>query len=98
MAKNNKRIKLLKLEKRLLRFTFFLILICPLISVFSKAALTGINIKVERTRQAIKTQTNRNQSLVMKVNELRSFENIRLAVEREGLVYNSSNIRVIAQD
>jgi len=82
----------------MIKFFLIMILLFPVISVFSKATLANINIEVEKLRKAIKIQENRNQSLVMKVNELKSFENIRLAVEREGLVYNSNNIRVITKD
>lgn len=98
MTKNNKRLRLLKMEKRMVKFCVFLGLLFPVMIVFSKATLTNVNLEVERLKKEIKQQQNRNQSLVMKANELKSFENIRLAVEREGLVYNSNNIRVIATD
>ena len=98
MARQKKRFKLSKFELRIIRFCAILILLFPVISVFAKATLVKTNLEVERLKREINLQSKRNQSLVMKVNELKSFENIRLAVEREGLVYNNNNIRIIAKD
>ncbi len=98
MAKNNKKLKILKIEKRIINFCIIMILMFPVMSVFSKATLSKANIEVERLNKEIRIQQNRNQSLVMKVNELRSFENIQIAVEREGLAYNSNNIKIISRD
>ncbi len=98
MAKNNKRLKILSIEKRIISFCMIMILLFPVMNVFSKATLSKANIEVERLKKEINVQKNRNQSLVMKVNELKSFENIQVAVEREGLAYNSNNIKIISRD
>ncbi len=98
MAKNNKRLKLLKIEKKIINFCIIMLLLFPVVNVFGKATLSKTNIEVERLKREIKIQESRNQSLVMKVNELKSFENILVAVEREGLAYNNNNIKVIARD
>ena len=39
-----------------------------------------------------------NESLTMKVNELKSLANIDVVAESEGLSYNSDNIKVISNN
>ena len=84
--------------KKIIHFCVVMILLFPVISVFSKATLTKANLEVERLKKEIKMQEKRNQSLVMKINELRSFENIQVVIEKEGLAYNSNKIKIIARD
>ncbi len=98
MARNKKKLKLLKIEQKIIRFCIILLVLFPIISVFSKATLTKSNLEVERLKREITNQAKRNQSLVMKVNELQSYENIQMIVEKEGLAYNSNNIKIIARD
>jgi len=95
MAKTN---KVLPIEKLMINLFLLLLLSSFFIYVFSKATLSKTNIEVERLRKQVSLQSNRNQSLVMQVNELKSFENIRKAIEREGLAYNNNNIKVIRRD
>jgi cell division protein FtsL len=95
---NRKRRKLLKIEKLLIKFCILMILLFPVVDVFSKATLSGINIEVEKLKNEVNKQQRKNQSLTMKVNELKSFENIRLVIESQGLAYNSNNIKVISKD
>jgi cell division protein FtsL len=98
MAKSRKRVKWLRVERQIFIFCFVMLLMFPVMNVFSKATLSKTNLEVERLKREIRVQQNRNQGLAMKINELKSFENIQLAVEREGLAYNSANIKVIARD
>jgi len=98
MARQKKRFKLSKFELRIIRFCAILILLFPVISVFAKATLVKTNLEVERLKREINLQSKRNQSLVMKVNELKSFENIQIAIEEEGLAYNTNNIKVITKN
>lgn len=96
MRKNNK--KLLKIEKMLIKMTVFLLVLFPVSIVLSKAALSNMNLEVEKLKREITVQKNANESLTMKVNELKSLANIDLVAESEGLSYNSSNIIVISNN
>jgi cell division protein FtsL len=97
-TKDRKVFKLLKIEKKLLKFCLIMLLLFPVIDVFSKATLSETNIEVERLKQEVQSQSRKNESLTMKVNELKSFENIQNVIQKEGLAYNSNNIKVIAKD
>ena len=57
-----------------------------------------MNLEVEVLKREINAQKNSNESLTMKVNELKSLANIDLIAESEGLSYNSDNIIVITNN
>ena len=90
-----RKVKLFKIEKLLLRFLVIVGVLSPVILVLSKAALSNMNLEVEKLKRQINIQENANESLAMKVNELKSLANIDVVAESEGLSYNSSNIIVI---
>ena len=90
-----RKVKLFKIEKLLLRFLVIVGVLSPVILVLSKAALSDMNSDVEKLKRQINIQENANESLAMKVNELKSLANIDVVAESEGLSYNSSNIIVI---
>jgi cell division protein FtsL len=92
-----KKVKLLRIEKLFYTTVIILLLLSPVLIVFSSAALSTVNIEVERLKSQIKQQENRNQSLVMKINELASLENIQLVAQNMGLRYNNDNIKVIME-
>lgn len=98
MTSRKKRFRLSKIELRIIRFCALLILLFPIVSVFAKATLAKTNLEVERLKREINLQNKKNQSLVMKINELKSFENIQIAIEEEGLAYNTNNIKVIVKN
>lgn len=91
-------IKFLKIEKVLMRLCVLFLLLIPASDVFGKAMLSKSNIEVERLKKEIQVQTRKNQSLTMKVNELRSFDNIQAVASNQGLAYNVANIKVIAEE
>ena len=93
MAK--RKVKLLRIERMLIKFCVFLLVMIPASSVFGKAMLSKTNLEVERLKKEISAQERKNQSLTMKVNELQSFENILEVAKNQGLAYNSNNIKVI---
>ena len=96
MRKNKK--KLLKIEKVLIKLTVILLILFPVSIVLSKAALSNVNLEVEKLKRNITIQKNTNESLTMKVNELKSLANVDLVAESEGLSYNSNNIIVISNN
>jgi cell division protein FtsL len=95
-AMRNKKIRTFRIERTLIKFCLILLVIFPVLSVISKAALSNMNLEVERIKKDIVQQEKKNESLSMKVDELKSLANIQTIVESEGLSYNSSKIKVIA--
>lgn len=93
--KKNKKVKLFRIERLLIRLCTILLILFPVSIVLSKAALSNMNLEVEKLKRQISAQENTNESLAMKVNELKSLANIDIVAESEGLSYNSSNIIVI---
>lgn len=97
MAKK-KKVKLCRLEKMLIKLCAVVLLLFPVTVVLSKAALSNMNLEVEKLKRNINVQKNSNESLTMKVNELKSLANIDVIAESEGLSYNSDNVIVITNN
>lgn len=95
MGKNKKRVKLTKFEKFIYAFSVLLMIVSPMVIVFTKSALSEINYKVEKMKKSISVQEKNNEGLEMKINELASLDNIRDAIKKEGLTYNNENIKNI---
>lgn len=97
MAKK-KKVKLCRLEKMLIKLCTVVLLLFPVTVVLSKAALSNMNLEVEKLKRNINVQKNSNESLTMKVNELKSLANIDVIAESKGLSYNSDNVIVITNN
>ena len=97
MAKK-KKVKLCRLEKMLIKLCTVVLLLFPVTVVLSKAALSNMNLEVEKLKRNINVQKNSNEGLTMKVNELKSLANIDVIAESEGLSYNSDNVIVITNN
>lgn len=96
--RKSKKVKLFRIERMLIKICTILLVLFPVTIVLSKAALSNINLEVEVLKRQINTQKNSNESLTMKVNELKSLANIDVIAESEGLSYNSDNIIVITNN
>ncbi len=96
--KKRKKVKLFRIERILIKMCAILLVLFPVTIVLSKAALSNMNLEVEMLKRQINVQRNSNESLTMKVNELKSLANIDIVAENEGLSYNSSNIIVISNN
>ncbi len=92
MTKTN----MVKMRKILKKCCILLLLLFPITSLLCKATLSSINLDVERTKKKITIQENKNESLTMKVNELKSLANLQAVIDSEGLSYDCSKIKVIA--
>ena len=57
-----------------------------------------MNLEVEKLKGEISRQKNSNESLNMKVNELKSLANIDIIADNAGLSYNSDNVKVISNN
>jgi len=96
--KMKKQLKMNKFEKLLYIFTIVLVVSAPFVIVFSQATLSKINYEVEKTKKELGTQEKRNESLVMKINELASLDKIQEVADEEGLSYNNDNIKTIGEE
>jgi len=63
--------------------------------VFGQVTLAKINLEVQRLKEDVKEKEEINQSLVMKINEMASLENIQNISNDMGLAYNNENIKTI---
>jgi len=95
MKKKKSKYKLTKFEKFLYAFTILLLIVSPMVIVFTKSTLSEINYKVEKLKRSIDAQEKTNEGLKMKINELASLENIQEIIKSEGLTYNNENIKNI---
>ena len=93
--KKKKKVKISKFEKFLYTLTCFLLLVSPIIIVFTKSTLSEVNYEVEKIKREMASQEKENESLKMKINELASLENIQKVIKDEGLVYNNDSIKNI---
>ena len=87
MKKKNvrRRLVLTKFEKLLYGFALFLLVLAPLATVFSQAALSKVNYDVEKIKGEISAQEKVNESLSMKISELASLDKIQEVAQSEGL-------------
>ena len=93
-----KQLKMGKFERLLYTFTILFVLACPFVIVFSQATLSKINYEVEISKKELTTQEKKNESLIMKINELASLDKIQEVADNEGLSYNNSNIKNIGEE
>jgi len=90
-----KRLKISKFEKILYSIAIFLLVVSPIVIVFTKSTLSKVNYEVEKLKIKISQKEKENESLEMKINELASLENIQKVIQEEGLIYNNDSIIVI---
>lgn len=88
-------IKWKKGEKFILTILAFLLILTPVVIVYTSATLSSSNVKVEKLKEQIETQQNINSSLSMQVDELASLSNIQNVAKEYGLSYNNNNVIVI---
>ena len=96
--KSNKRrkIKITKGERLLYNCAIFCFAMIMVLEIFCGAGVNHLSMNVELMRYEIEEQEKKNESLVMKVNELTSFDKIKDIVSDMGLAYNNDNIVVIS--
>lgn len=91
--KKNKRIT--KIERFLYKSFICLTILLIIGIVFGQTSLAKINLEVQKLKQEVDNKEEENQSLVMKINEMASLENIQSVSEDMGLAYNNENIKTI---
>ena len=82
-------------EKKLNRVFMCLSLHLIMGILFGQITLSQMNLEVQRLEKDVQSKKDQNQSLVMKINEMASLDNIQSVSEEAGLAYNNDNIRTI---
>lgn len=90
-------IKFTKGEKLLSICSVLLVFAIIIVQVFCGATQGNLSINVEKLKYQIENQEKTNESLVMQVNELTSYDAIKDIVKDMGLAYNNENIIVISK-
>ena len=65
--------------------------------IYSRATLGKINLEVQELSGIIKDESEDNQSLVMKINEMISLDKIQEVSNQLGLTYNNENIKSVTE-
>ena len=65
--------------------------------IYSRAILGKINLEIQELSDIIKEESDDNQSLAMKINEMVSLDKIRAVSSEQGLSFNNNNIRTVLE-
>lgn len=97
MTKKKRVNKTMKLEKKI--YKIFIISTIFLITgiIYSNATMGKINLGIQDLSATIKEETEDNQSLAMKINEMVSLDKINEVSTRLGLKYNNNNIKSVLE-
>lgn len=66
-----------------------------MLQIFCGASIGNLKMSVEKLNYEINNQNKTNESLTMKVNELKAFDKVKDVVKDMGLAYNNDNIIII---
>ena len=97
MKNNKKKKKNNRSEKLLYRFFVVTSIFLVLGIIYSRAALSKINLEIQELSDIIKEESDDNQSLAMKINEMVSLDKIREVSKEQGLTYNNNNIKSVLE-
>ena len=97
MGKNKKKYKKYRKEKNLYKFFVVVTIFMVLGIIYSRAALSKINLEIQELNDKIKDSSDDNQSLAMKINEMVSLDKIREVSSEQGLTYNNNNIKSVLE-
>ncbi len=86
---------LTRLEKFLYKSSLVIIIVLLVGIVFTSADVSKLNIELQKMSKVVQSQEDTNQSLVMKINEMASLENIQTVSKKLGLSYNDENIKTV---
>ena len=96
--KKKKRVnKDLRREKFIYRSFAILTVFLIVGIIYSRAMLSKINLEVQDLNNKISMETDDNQSLAMKINEMVSLEKIQQVSSELGLKYDNDNIRSVSE-
>ena len=95
--KKRKKKGLQKLEKFIYKSFVLTTVVLVVGIIYSRAALGKINLEVQELSDIIKDESEDNQSLVMKINEMVSLDKIQEVSNKLGLTYNNENIKSVTE-
>lgn len=95
--KKKKKKGMLKLEKFIYKSFVFTTVILIVGIIYSRAALGKINLEIQELSGIIKDESEDNQSLAMKINEMVSLDKIQEVSGQLGLTYNNDNIKSVTE-
>lgn len=95
--KKNRKVYLVGEEKIIIFVSLISIIGVFAIQIFLGAQISNIKMNIEKIDYKIESQTKKNESLTMQINELTSYENVSTVIEKLGLAYNNENIIVITK-
>ena len=97
MKKKKKVNKTMKVEKFIYKSFVFTTVFLVVGIIYSRAALGKINLEIQELSDTIKEETEDNQSLAMKINEMVSLEKIQEVSDELGLKYDNNNIKSVLE-
>ena len=97
MKKKNNGNKKNKREKKLYRLFIVTTIFLIIGIIYSKAMLSKINLEIQELSSIIRSESEDNQSLAMKINEMVSLDKIREISTKQGLKYNNNNIKSVLE-
>jgi cell division protein FtsL len=96
--KNHKKKKKQNRSEKILYRVFVVVSIFLVLGIiYSRATLSKINLEIQELSGIIKRETDDNQSLTMKINEMVSLDKIREVSKEQGLTYNNKNIKSVIE-
>jgi len=97
MTKRKNKKGFVKLEKMIYKYFVLTTVILVVGIIYSRATLGKINLEVQELSGIIKNESEDNQSLVMKINEMVSLDKIQQVSTELGLTYNNNNIKSVTE-
>ena len=97
MQKKKNKKRFMKIEKMAYKYFVLTTVILVVGIIYSRATLGKINLEVQKLSGIIKSESEDNQSLVMKINEMVSLDKIQKVSTELGLTYNNNNIKSVTE-
>ena len=97
MKKNKKVNKSIKLEKKIYKLFVVTSIFLVMGIIYSRATLGKINLEIQELSDIIKEESEGNQGLAMKINEMVSLDKIQEVSNKLGLTYNNENIKAVSE-
>ena len=95
--KKRKKKGMSRFEKTMYKFFVLTTIVLIVGIIYSRATLGRINLEVQELSGIIKEESEDNQSLVMKINEMVSLDKIQEVSNKLGLTYNNENIKSVTE-
>ena len=97
MTKKKRISKAVKRERKLYRLFLVTTIFLVVGIIYSRASLSKLNLEIQDLNNQIKAESEDNQSLAMKINEMVSLDKIREVSDKQGLKYNNNNIKSVLE-